>query len=785
MDSYHLVTNSEAEKQRQQDGLVTFIASVKAKHPSIRLIANRGFELLPRIAEHLEVIAAESLYARWHGASGGYQAVPENDRAWLLGQLMNARNRYGLEALSIDYVEPSKRDVARKVAARIAEHGVIPWVSTPGLDQVGLGLTEVFPREVIMLYDSKTDGPVEQTLVHRMVAMPIEYLGYVPKYVDLAKQSLPTGNLAGQYAGIVSWSEAAFSNTNWSSWLQAQINHGVPYASLGYVGAGASVTVFDALGLKRSHITPGAVSVAYATDLIGFERPPSPRIDYLGTPMRSVSADHDIQLTLSDKKQSKVDAVAYTPWGAYGVTPGLIDTDPSGNLYWVIEPFEFFKRALRLQNIPQPDITTQAGRRIATAHIDGDALPSWAEMPGKRLGAEVLHDVIIGPYEFPQSISIVEGEMVGLEAFADRRERMFSAMRSIFEEPHVELATHTYSHPFKWQLIKPNQLSGKYNLNVPDYPFSYEREIDGSIDFINENLAPSNKEVAVVFWSGDAIPGPEALARVEALGLPNINGGNTTITKAFPNLERISPMMRPVGEYEQVYAHIMNENVYTNDWLGPFDGFRRVIETFEMTDYPKRIKPIGIYYHFYTGTKISAVLAMREVYDWTIAQDIAPLFVSDYAKRIKEFRAAQVSRSMDGYWRVSGLNQVQSIRWLDKREKVDIESSVGVAGQRHLHDGLYIHPTSTGAAKFKAQESRSLTPYLISSNGRLRSWIKNARSLDFRVEAEVPVEVVLQNASGCRLSGPQGSTAGVRTDAGVKFSFTQKDTGDVSLRCPA
>jgi polysaccharide biosynthesis protein PelA len=785
MDSYHLVAKTEAEKQRQQDGLVTFIASVKAKHPSVRFIANRGFELLPRIAEHLEVIAAESLYARWHGASGGYQAVPENDRTWLLGQLLNARNRYGLEALSIDYVEPGKRDDARKVAGKIAEHGVIPWVSTPGLDQVGLGLTEVFPREVIMLYDSKIDGPVEQTLVHRMVAMPIEYFGYVPKYIDLAKQSLPTGNLAGQYAGIVSWSDSAFNNTNWSSWLQAQVNHGVPYVSLGYVGAGASVNVITALGLKRSHLTPGVVNVAHATKLIGFERQPSPRLDYLSTPVRSVSADHDIQLAFTDSKQSKLDAVAYTPWGAYGVTPGLIDVDPNGNLNWVVEPFEFFKRALRLQNIPQPDITTQTGRRIATAHIDGDALPSWAEMPGKRLGAEVLHDVIIGPYKFPQSISIVEGEMVGMEAFADRRERMFSAMRAIFAEPHVELATHTYSHPFSWQLIKPNQPSGKYNLKVPDYAFSYEREIDGSIDFINQNLAPAGKEVAVVFWSGNAIPGPEALARVEALGLPNINGGFTTISKAFPTLSRIYPMMRPAGEYEQVYAHIMNENVYTNEWLGPFDGFRRVIETFEMTDHPKRIKPIGIYYHFYTGTKISAVLAMREVYDWTIAQDIAPLFVSDYAKRIKEFRSAQVSRSMDGYWRVSGLNQVQSIRWLDKREKIDIASSAGVAGQRHLHDGLYIHPTSTGAAKFRAQEIGSLTPYLVSSNGRLRSWEKNLRSLDFRVEAEVPVEVVLQNANGCQLSGPHGSKAGVNTDSGLKYTFTQKDTGDVSLRCPA
>ena len=397
----------------------------------------------------------------------------------------------------------------------------------------------------------------------------------------------------------------------------------------------------------------------------------------------------------------------------------------------------------------------------------------------------MLYERIIDPYKFPHSISIVEAEMIGFDEYADRRERMFSVMQKMFDADHVELATHTYSHPFKWDLITADSVAGKYNLKLPGYQYSPEREIDGSIDFINSELASNGKKVELVFWSGNALPNEEVLDRVAQLGVQNINGGNTRLTRAFPTADRISPMIRPVGKYEQIYAPVMNENVYTNDWTGPFDGFRRVIETFEMTESPKRLKPIGIYYHFYSGTKISAMRAMHEVYDWTMEQEIAPVFVSSYTKRVGEFRKAQVSRSIDGWWNVSGLHETQSIRWLGAANQIDVANSTGIAGQRRLHDGLYIHPTSSGNAKFRQLDSVVKVPELVSSNGQITSWDKDGRFLKFRIQAQMPVQLVLKNANGCRLQGPGVTLSGKSTKSGVKFTFTQKDTGNVSLQCPA
>ena len=40
---------------------------------------------------------------------------------------------------------------------------------------------------------------------------------------------------------------------------------------------------------------------------------------------------------------------------------------------WVIDPFAFLTQALQLPPMPVPDTTTENGRRLLLAHVDGDA----------------------------------------------------------------------------------------------------------------------------------------------------------------------------------------------------------------------------------------------------------------------------------------------------------------------------------------------------------------------------------------------------------------------------
>src|SRR5690606_29489232 len=171
---------------------------------------------------------------------------------------------------------------------------------------------------------------------------------------------------------------------------------------------------------------------------------------------------------------------------------------------------------------------------------------------------------------------------------------------------------HSYSHPFFWSQLddatgkrRPMderfRLSGDadrpFNMPVPNYEIDVDREILGSIDYINSRLAPPNKKVEMFLWTGDAWPNALALRRASDAGVLNMNGGSTIITRRHSSWTNIAPYGVAVGdrpnEY-QVYAATMNENVYTGDWEGPFYGFERVLETFEMTDRPIRFKALDI-----------------------------------------------------------------------------------------------------------------------------------------------------------------------------------------------
>ncbi len=789
MDSFNIVAKTDNEKARQRAGLVSLIKEMGSRFPHLKLITNRGFEVLDEIAPQVEAVAAESLYASWNNNTNSYGSVPAGDREWLLGKLSHVKDNLGLDVIAIDYMPPSKRVSARDVAARIASLGFIPWVATPELDYVGIGALEVVPRKVLMVYDSAIDGAIENTRVHRFLAMPIEYMGYVPEYLDLSKQPLPTGILKGRYAGIAIWPEGAYSTQGLGEWLNKQVDDSLPLAMLGVPPVAFDLRMQKSLGVKvTGQLDIASAAVSHRDAFIKPDQTISPRITTVGLETRSLDPDNAVHLSYEDKNGSVADMVVTGEFGGFAWKPAVIEMGLDLEALWVVEPFKFLRKALQLPYVPMPDVTTENGKRLWLAHIDGDALPSWAEMPGKRLGAEVISDEILEPYALPHSISIVEAEMTELDDYADRRGHMFSVMRDVFKLDNVELASHTYSHPFNWSELAQYQVPGKYNLPIEGYRYSPERETQGSIEFIDRELAPANKRTAIMLWSGNALPGERDLAVLDKLGIPNMNGGQTLATKANPSMTGVGPMARPVGNYVQVYAPILNENVYTNNWRGPFDGFKRVVETFEITDSPRRLKPINIYYHFYSGTKIASVKALKHVYDWSVQQEIFPVYGSEYATKVPDYRQVGVARYLTGEWKVSRLGGVRSIRMLSENKWPSLSDSQGLVGARKLHDGVYVHTDGNDTVTFGTARRAPTGVHLVSSNAKVEYWEKKPEGLVFRVKGELPVVLELGGnaVSSCSVRTASGVVRGVVTKARTNiFTFTTKDTGNAILNCPA
>ena len=752
LDSYHLHARSAEERAAQEAGMVAVIRELARRYPGIRFIYNRGFEILPQTHEWVDAVVAESLFRRYSAEEQRYSEVPEADRRWLLDRLAEVRERYHLPVIAIDYVPAGRRALARETAQRIAALGVVPWVATPDLDTLGVSSVEVMPRRVLVVH-SPTASEYAQREIPPVVlgSLPLQHLGYVPDFVDL--RQLPAYPLAGRYAGIVVWLQDNPESADREpllAWLQRQRSDGLPLVLVNQLDFLLDSPLASSLGLRRdaAQRSPAPVTVAQQDAIMGLEASVRAAPDGFfplatgeGTPL----------LTLA-RGESRQVAAALTPWGAYVLDPYAIATLPGDNTgnRWVINPFEFFRRGLQLPAMPVPDVTTESGRRMLLVHMDGDGFVSRSELPGHKLAGEVLLERVVRRYPVPMTISVIESEVAPDGLYPTLSPLAERTAREVFKAPNVAIATHSYSHPFYWGMLARGEYGTETrNLPLPGYEFSLEREVQGSVQYIESRLAPPGKKVQMFLWTGDCIPGREAVDMTYRAGLLNMNGGDTTATRAQPTLTRVEGLGLARGASYQVFAPNQNENVYTNNWLGPYYGFERVIETYEFTEKPRRIKPINVYFHTYLLTKRAGMQSFDRVMQYALRQEITPVHAADYARKVLDFQDYVVARTPTG-WRVRGTGALRTLRLPPTLGMPDLMRSRAVAGYRDGAEGRYLH-LSAAAAELVLDPLARRVPHLLSANARVIAYEAEAGRQRWRLEGEVPLEFTLSDATACRV----------------------------------
>jgi hypothetical protein len=320
--------------------------------------------------------------------------------------------------------------------------------------------------------------------------------------------------------------------------------------------------------------------------------------------------------------------------------------------------------------------------------------------------------------------------------------------REIFALPHVELASHSFSHPFFW--IEGDRTASLYDeqnldLKVPYDKLDLSREIEGSVKYINETLAPPERRVRVFLWTGNCRPGPQALAIVRGLGLENVNGGDTLITARNPTLGAVAPRAMPWGDELQVSAPNQNENVYTNNWRGPlFGNFSQVIETFALTETPRRLKPVNIYYHFYSGDYPASLHALETIHDWALAQPLHALTLSHYARIVRDARDTAVFAAGPDRWLIVNRGDLRTLRLpAALAPRLDLARSRGVTGWVEAGDQLYVHTDGSAAVMVAlAAQPPPPAPRLESCSGEIEFQHRDAGRLQFSVHDTRPVEAV-------------------------------------------
>lgn len=791
MDSWRLIP--EHDPEAQMAGLVQVIKTLHARFPGIRLISNRGFEVLPQLRDEIFAVAAESLYQGWNAERGEYVPVLEEDRAWLQAQLRSVRDELGMAVIVIDYVSPDDLPLMRTTARRILEDGFTPWVTDSALVASGIGRLEPVPRRVlgIINLDESLDGfgeaRVSRSSFHFNLEMPLNYEGLVVEYRD-PRGALPAFVSPLIYKGVVSWFRGAVKRGGaWLAWLRSDALSSVPLLVLDDFGMAPDRGLLRKLGLLPVELPDADARIVVADPSFGLEAPLLPPV---GLPLALAIDERSggRPLLRVDVGGVAVDAAAAMPWGGYVLDPFVMMALPGSDAdahRWIMDPFEILRRTLRLGDAPAPDVTSESGRRMLLAHIDGDGFPSFAEYPGSPLSGRVLLDQVLKRYPIPHAMSVIEVEVSPHGHHPTYATTMEQLARQMFALPNVEIASHTYSHPFFWSRaargIVEDSKQGA-SLAPEGYVPSLEREIAGSIAYINERLAPPGKQVSLMLWSGDALPPEEALKVTTRLGVMNLNGGNTIASRREPTLTRVSPLGMRFGPYFQPYAPIMNENVYTNLWTGPYYGFRDVVQTFEFTESPRRLKPINIYYHTYSATKRAGIKALHEVYDWALAQPNHPVYPSEYAAKAKNFNTVAMARDLtDGSLVVRNADALRTLRLPAGLGEPDLARSQGIAGWRDAADGRYVH-LSGDAARLHFGRAATRLPYLEDANGRVTGFERHPDGMTLTLTAHVPLRFALRDARGCRVQANGRALTVPSSDATTSYELRDA-SAEIQLRC--
>jgi hypothetical protein len=595
----------------------------------------------------------------------------------------------------------------------------------------------VIPRTIIALYDS-AEGPWVDTFIHRMAEKPLNHLGLIVEPHDI-HEPLPDLRGRADVRGILTWwqGESVPDPVEYLTWAGNAISTGMRFVILEETGvqsgsqgpSSADNMLADflrQLGLRHREqsydLSFTARAVVKDPGMVEYER----RLP-VGMPLYDAMQriDNSTRSYLSVEQPGSsvlADLVITGPRGSY-VAPDYTHhlVPENGFRQWYLNPFAFFREAFATDDLPKPDITTIAGRRIYYSHIDGDGWRSITEVQPyhsrKDRAIDVLIDTVFKAFpNLPVTLAPVAGDLD--PAWCGDAPAQDAARRA-FALPNVEPATHTYSHPFTWNTYAFGQPEGEpvgeghcfgkpasTDARATDaskhahsdgqdrayltLPFDMEREAEGSARYI-ESFLPPGKCVTLLQWSGDTTPFPEMLRNLERKGIKNINGGDARFDTKFPSVAWVSPVGRVTPGGLQVYASASNENTYTTNWTDHFYGFRDLPQNLERTEAPLRLLPINVYYHVYSGEKLASLNALLFSLRYAEQQEIAPITTTAYVDIARGFYTAQFVEIAPRTWRVVRRGALQTLRFdVAPVTGVDLSRSSGILGWRQHGNSLYV-----------------------------------------------------------------------------------------------
>lgn len=697
LDSYQLAARSPERAAAQRAALISLIQETSKRFPGAELIVNRGFDILPSVASLVAGVVAESLYDRWDPAARRYVRVPAADREWLVSQLRQVRERHGLAVTVIDYRPPGERSQARATARKIAELGFDPWVTNASLTMVGVGAPELIPRRILVLHDGLR-APLDTARALSLLAPVLEYEGYVPVFHDV-REPLPRGPLAGRYAGIVTWFQAPLDGRH-----DSRGDGDGRGDSDGKSTADRYRRWFVKRLDERMHIAIfGQVGFEISDNLLG-------RLGLARAARSTGVRAGDMKIAHA----SPLMGFEARPMAHRSLGPGLHAKKSDLRVHLRISDAQGPLR--------DPVITGPWGGMALEPHI-------------LRQGYQGELSWVLDPFAFVR-------EALALEPMP--------VPDVTTEYGYRLLMTHVHGQG----LDQPAELRGTPPARA------VVRKLMAAHAWPHSTSEPSLARNM-----------PHVVVREHGLTGPGSN-----ITNARPSLTHIQPHARPISiswtHIQKRYSAsdpdknivisfpVAAEDGFLADSAYAALGFRRVIETFELTDGTRRLLPIAIQYHTSSAVTAAGLRALEDIYAWARSRDTRPVFAWEYADRIRDFYTVILSRDLDGStWRIYGLSALRTVRLQHGMGWPDLTRSPAVVSVSDLAQGRYVSFRNTPSVAITLVDERPSQPMIMGSNAEVLEFTVESRTrtrtrIRLRARGHLPVSLVIGNiaARECSLS---------------------------------
>jgi polysaccharide biosynthesis protein PelA len=190
-----------------------------------------------------------------------------------------------------------------------------------------------------------------------------------------------------------------------------------------------------------------------------------------------------------------------------------------------------------------------------------------------------------------------------------------------------------------------------------------------------------------------------------------MNGGNTIASRLYPGIAGVAPRVVQWGDELQINAANQNEFMYANGWSGPFyGGFADVIDTFERTETPRRLKPVNVYYHFYSATSLSSLRALEKIHHWCQQQPLHPVDAADFARLTADAHRARTYQLGPRHWLLSSGGHLRSYRLPADLGVPDLARCRGVTGYTSAGDALFISTDGSPRVELQLTQAKPEPP---------------------------------------------------------------------------